>query len=528
MGILQWYRLNIEEVWKGLALTILVLVTVFVLTTWYRTWSSFEQDMADRVVVANHYAQTFLGRSQRQIASLAAHPDMVAMQPETMQTLMDNLLLLGSDFSYIVAYDVNGDYVAGFSEAGPLPLQVQRKIASIDILMLVETPSLCPPGLAIYAPIRNTEGWIVGVVRGLLEDITLASGLRMAQQVGVPSIVFYDGGSLLMMDGSNIELVYSGALVTLEGRILAKGHNVQRYTLVTNNEASLFFFQKLPAGNGYVGTIVPRSVFWEMLFRNTLAESINIILVSLLFAVIAWQTGRNIRLRFLNENIIRFQAMESLTTMGQMAAGMVHEVKNPLTVIDGYLQLWDNYPEKYTAEKTLDTIRGELDRIMMVLNEYLALSRGNGANMGRVRINDLLRSVITLMDVYTYRKGITIHTHFTNVPEVAGDSDKLRQVFVNLIKNAVEAMDSQGGNIYVHVKRESDDKIIVVISDDGPGMHPQDVEKLGHPFFTTKATGTGLGIPVSFRIIQEHGGRVIVESKSGKGTTFKVFLPINS
>lgn len=219
----------------------------------------------------------------------------------------------------------------------------------------------------------------------------------------------------------------------------------------------------------------------------------------------------------------RVMQSEKLTTAGQLAAGIAHEIRNPLTSINGFVKLLQS-TERSNA-LYFEIIESELKRIELIVNELLVLSKPQGAHVsGPIDVLPILEQIITLMKVQAALKNIEIIPHYPDVPiSVQGEVNQLKQVFINLLKNAMEAM-NQGGTITVDIMRSGHD-VQIIVQDEGIGMTPEQIQSLGQPFFTTKDTGTGLGLMITKNIIHNHGGTMNVESIPDHGTTFTINLP---
>ncbi|MGN7356232.1 ATP-binding protein [Paenibacillus sp. SAF-054] len=215
---------------------------------------------------------------------------------------------------------------------------------------------------------------------------------------------------------------------------------------------------------------------------------------------------------------------EKLTMAGQLAAGIAHEIRNPLTSINGFMKLMRS--SKQSSETYYDIIESELKRIELIVNELLALSKPQGQHHSKpIDILPVLDQVITLMRVQSALKNIEIELER---PEsslwIIGETNQLKQVFINLLKNGMDAMDA-AGTIRVSA-RSGDQEALINVKDEGRGMTAEQIERLGEPFFTTKDTGTGLGFMITQNIIHNHGGSIQVESVPDQGTTFTVKLPM--
>jgi two-component system sporulation sensor kinase A len=213
---------------------------------------------------------------------------------------------------------------------------------------------------------------------------------------------------------------------------------------------------------------------------------------------------------------------EKLTLAGQLAAGIAHEIRNPLTAIKGFLQLLE---QGHNLQKDYFNIMGsELTRIEFILNELLLLAKPTKLMFAKVKVNAILSQVATLLETEAILKNVEIVTHLEGDLFINGDENQLKQVFINFVKNAIEAM-PHGGTILIEMKEKSD-FLLISITDQGSGIPEEKLEKIGQPFFTTKEKGTGLGLTVSFNIIENHNGEITFESEVDKGTTVKVKLPL--
>ena len=218
------------------------------------------------------------------------------------------------------------------------------------------------------------------------------------------------------------------------------------------------------------------------------------------------------------------QQSDKLAVVGQMAAGIAHEVRNPLTSIRGFIQL---FASKYKNDQQyFNLVLSELDRINMIVGEFLVLAKPMAVEFKDIEINHLIKDVVTLINTQAVMKNIQIIVEYEpNVPTIVCEKNQLKQVFINLLKNAIEAMPN-GGIIEVKVELQREGKVSINVSDQGVGIPEDQIPKLGEPFYTTKETGTGLGLMTSFKIIENHDGEINISSKENMGTTVEVILPI--
>ncbi|MGZ4122118.1 MAG: ATP-binding protein, partial [Tumebacillaceae bacterium] len=217
---------------------------------------------------------------------------------------------------------------------------------------------------------------------------------------------------------------------------------------------------------------------------------------------------------------------DKLAVVGRLAAGVAHEIRNPLTAIKGFVQFIKS--SENPKPEYFDIMLSELDRIEFIVNEFLVLAKPQAMNYQLKDLNVLLQNIIALIDTQAIMNNVQILMMISSekeLPLIECEENQLKQVFINILKNALEAM-PDGGNVYVSVKRTADDKVHVQFVDEGCGIPPERVAKLGEPFYTTKEKGTGLGLMVSYKIINEHQGQINVTSELNIGTTVDVVLPI--
>ncbi|AND40531.1 ATP-binding protein [Cytobacillus oceanisediminis] len=207
---------------------------------------------------------------------------------------------------------------------------------------------------------------------------------------------------------------------------------------------------------------------------------------------------------------------EKLSMIGELAAGIAHEIRNPLTTIRGFVQLLtENGKVPYFVETILD----EIERISFIVNEFMIFAKPHSVYFSEFDVKNILGSVISFLEPEALLKNVRIKYEFPSEDIVfTGEKNQLKQVFINLIKNSIEAMPT-GGNIYVSIDSTAH-HILIKIKDEGVGIGEEHVKRLGEPFFTTKHNGNGLGLMVSYKIIQNHKGTINVKSKLNQGTSF--------
>ncbi|HZJ45105.1 MAG TPA: ATP-binding protein [Pyrinomonadaceae bacterium] len=225
----------------------------------------------------------------------------------------------------------------------------------------------------------------------------------------------------------------------------------------------------------------------------------------------------------------QLQQREKLSSIGLLAAGVAHEVNTPLTGVSSYTQmLLGMFNETDPKHALLQKVRTQAERATNIVNNLLNFSRtGNATEFVETDIARVLDDTLQLLEPQLRRSQIRIVRSYENdAPLVYGNAGKLQQVFTNLILNARDAI-PDGGQITLSTETADDGSMIVEVADTGIGIDPENVAKIYDPFYTTKGVGrgTGLGLAVSYGIVQEHTGRITVESTPGKGTTFRITLP---
>ncbi len=344
--------------------------------------------------------------------------------------------------------------------------------------------------IAAYEPIKDVEGKIVGILCvGVLEQKFVDMRRR--------AILIFLGitlvGMIIALTVSS--LLASGILKPLEhlvlaSRQLAKGNLECRVKLKSRDE------------------------------MGELGETFNLMASSL--------KDRDERLKEHTERQI--MKLERLATLGQLAGGVAHEINNPLGTISIYAQmaLDELGKDNDSCKEDLKVVMKQTNRAGKIVKDLLEFARQFQPEMRTVNVNDVLGKAIRMTTHPAQLKDVRVITQLTQgLPSINGDSDKLQQVFVNIIVNALQAM-TKGGELTVSTRLTEDNEFIEIeISDTGCGIPEEHLGKLFDPFFSTKeiGKGTGLGLSVSLGIVQKHNGSINVRSKVGQGSTFIVRLP---
>lgn len=217
---------------------------------------------------------------------------------------------------------------------------------------------------------------------------------------------------------------------------------------------------------------------------------------------------------------------DRLAAMGELTAGVAHEVRNPLGIIRASVQLLEDSECKTERIREASTIiKQEIDRLDKVVKALLDFGRPSSPTLMPTDVADVLSDIVLFTRKFASGSNVEIIVEVDeDVPRVMADPDQLKQVFLNLVANAVQSMEQFGGTLTLGAE-ESEGFVEVTVADTGPGIAREDVGKVFDPFYSTKDDGTGLGLTIVHRIVDEHDGHIEVESEQGKGTTFRVSLP---
>ena len=283
--------------------------------------------------------------------------------------------------------------------------------------------------------------------------------------------------------------------------------------IVINRLTGMIFLGRVRSGEGYDEAIL------DLLSRLADQSALAIEHASLI--------------RFQEERLKRLFHSDKLATVGELAAGVAHEIRNPLTSIRSTVQF---VQKDLSGEKRLlvDGIIEEVDRIDRIINDLLSFSRSSELSLDRIDVEEAMDQTLQLMESEFRKQGITVERDSDHPPlTISADVSQLKQVFINVMMNSIQAM-PDGGAITISTGLHSGGDpsarfLSVTIRDTGPGIATQDLPKVFDPFYTTKETGTGLGLSISYGIVSKHGGDIEIESRmegTNTGTTVIIRLPV--
>lgn len=226
---------------------------------------------------------------------------------------------------------------------------------------------------------------------------------------------------------------------------------------------------------------------------------------------------------YIKENERLIVQSEKLKLAGEIAAGVAHEIRNPMTVISGFVQMM-NADEQSPYKRYTELIQSEIERIDLIISEFLVLSRPQAEMFKPINMEKIVKDIADFFTIELQNRHIDfslqLNHHYTMIN---GNENQIKQVFINLIKNAIEAID-RDGKIHLELNHHND-RLFISIKDTGIGIPPHVLDKIFEPFYTTKSKGTGLGMMITNKIIQEHKGTINVRSEENVGTEVLISFP---
>jgi len=430
------------------------------------------------------------------------------------------------------------------------PFDPRELLARVEVIMRIRRTEM-----ALRQ--RNRElAALNEISRTVTSSLDLDEVVVAAMQ-GIREILQVEAGSLVLVDEVTGELVFHKTLSPEQGWITGRtfrpgegivGHVVatgQPY-LVNDVTEDPYFFPRVDGGAGFitrsvlcVPLIVRDRVIGAIEVTNKTdgpftAADLDLLQTMAGSVAVAVENARLYRelADFANE-LERSQAQliqaEKMAAIGRLAASIAHEINNPLQAIHTSLHLSTN--PKLAEERRreyLTMAQKEVGRLIEIVRRMLDFYRPSAGQMVSVDVNRVLEDALAIAGKRLQHGGIHLHTRLaTDLPSVPGVPDQLTQVFLNILINAIEAM-PDGGDLHVGTLLSEDGEwVLVAFRDSGPGLTAEQIAHIFEPFYTTKPDGTGLGLAVSYGIIEQHGGTIEVSSQPGQGATFIVRLPVH-
>lgn len=232
--------------------------------------------------------------------------------------------------------------------------------------------------------------------------------------------------------------------------------------------------------------------------------------------------------RKLQDSMEQIRRADRLSAVGQLSAGIAHEIRNPLASIKGAVDLlMDELPEEHPSKEYVDIVNKETARLQRLLEDFLVYARPSAPSFGAVRLQILVTQLLRLLDKEAERRSVKIDSMVPDdLPSVRADESQLFQVLVNLLLNSLQAT-GEGGTVHIVVGAGTDENVLQLrVEDNGPGIPESEMEKLFDPFYTTRDEGTGLGLSVVYAIIESHEGSINAANRPEGGAVFTLTLPV--
>ncbi|MDN4074941.1 ATP-binding protein [Fictibacillus terranigra] len=359
----------------------------------------------------------------------------------------------------------------------------------------------------------------------------------MSQPVLYSEIYKYDFKAVAII----LSFLYGGKRAGFEAflALLVTGFFTDQRMLVLFGNYTVFCLLLLPVTSMFhryriKGKVILISLFYMMIpitrgafllskgdHRQTFFElSSSLIVLATLIAIVYLIENMNEQIE-MKQELIR---TEKMNVVSQLAASVAHEIRNPMTSVRGFMQLMQK--ENLTKEQQLyiSISIEELDRAQEIINQYLALAKPQTDQYETIDLTSVIQQSIDVMHSYAILNSIHITQQVESSLEIEGLKLEIQQVLINIIKNAIEAIKSEG-EIRISAAKNSDGFVSIQIQDNGVGMTKDQMKKLGSPYYSTKEKGTGLGLTVCHQIVKQMGGQIRIQSELKKGTSFTINLP---
>ncbi|KAB8136783.1 sensor histidine kinase [Gracilibacillus oryzae] len=325
-------------------------------------------------------------------------------------------------------------------------------------------------------------------------------------------------------------IVYILVVMINDAMIFLSSNNIN-YTYESGNiiEVLLVLFSPIFVNKTYFWMVSLGMIFkyiFAGLITGHMEDVLTPIILIIIIAIIAYLLLTRIisYITSIKRAYEELQQTERLAVVGEMAAGVAHEIRNPLTSIKGLIEL--QQIGEHSAGRYNAIILEEVNRIDTIVNDLMILGKPKSHHFALKNVQTILDYVLSLLKPLAEKNNIKLKTRIAgNLPNIICDESQIKQVFINLVKNSIEAMEN-GGVITITAKI-GNNNVEIEVKDQGGGIPEEKIPKMGEPFYTTKEEGTGLGLMVSFKIIQEHQGHISIDSEVNKGTSVKVLLPRN-
>lgn len=262
---------------------------------------------------------------------------------------------------------------------------------------------------------------------------------------------------------------------------------------------------------------------YEYVALDGFGNTLNFIAIQIILVFVF--IGTNNRMESTNAFHKEIQQAKQLNSVGQLAATIAHEIRNPITVVKGFAQLLDQEKELNETEKFyVQTMLTELEYTQVIINDYLSLAKPQTDNIQVIPLNYEIQKISDLLTSFANNRNIGFILDFRDDLHINMNPIELKQILVNIMKNGIESMNNPG---FIKVETEQERTMAKIrITDTGIGLSKDQLEILGTPFYSLKDRGTGIGLTVCYSIVQKYKGKIVVQSELNKGTSFTIYLPL--
>ena len=263
---------------------------------------------------------------------------------------------------------------------------------------------------------------------------------------------------------------------------------------------------------------------YQYVTLDPLGNTLNFLVIQIILVFVFLGTNNRVQLTKTYQKEI--EQAKQINSIGQLAATIAHEIRNPITVVKGFAQLLEHKEELNEKERFyIQTMLTELEYTQMIINDYLSLTKPQTGDIQVIILNVELKKIVDLLGSFANNYNVGIHLKLNQEMTIKMNPIEFKQLFVNMIKNAIESMKNPG---FITIKAQRIQNLAKIsIIDTGVGMSEDQVEKLGTPFYSLKDKGTGIGLTVCYNIVHKYKGEITVTSKINEGTRFNIYLPLH-
>ncbi|MCX7781579.1 MAG: ATP-binding protein [Negativicutes bacterium] len=500
-----------------------LMTGMYLASVYSRVTGTYEREIAR--LAGN--VENFLNGRMQALRVLADQPEIAGLDPAEVRP---RLVKFSSTFGLnnVALYDREGVFVTSVDIDHPRlvsdPDTFRRALQGEMIISdRIIRRGFANPFISLRLPVYDAGGTAAGVIAACIASADFSPLLSGGVAGADLTLVLLDGNhSLIFAEQLAALLPHEAKIQSYAAGTIARGYNSVFATCPLGHGVELFLFT--PVRNTewrLVGTI-PLSALLITVFSQALAGIAAISLICLCLSLLGFTWLQQKKHKTELEN----QRIEALAGINQLAAGIAHEIRNPLTSLKGFLQYALNKPDHTLTTDHITLMLDEIDRIEQLTNEFRLLTQPQKAlPMAKTNVDATVKNIITLLSGQAQAKCVAIdYIAGDESPYVNGNAHLLKQLWLNLLRNALDAVPA-GGKIEVTLSRKKE-FCAVSVKDNGSGIPPEKLRLLGTPFYTTKEHGTGLGLSVSYNIVHKHRGRLEFASKPGEGTTATVILPL--